>query len=264
MPELALPDITLHYEVAGAGPPLMLIPGMLSDNASWLPILEPLAERHSLILPDPRGAGRTKPPDAPITLEGLAADMLALAEHLGHARFAILGHSLGGLVALNMATRAPDRVTHLATLASAPRLSARAVAVFETLCDIRETAGDRLYTQALFPWLFNERFFQDPSAVEAAVEASLNYPFAQPATAMRHQTEALAGLDFTGVPNHLPMPALALLAGEDALLSNGLASEAWQLLGARVETLPGAGHALHWDAPDDVAGRLLAFFAQDA
>ncbi|MBS0125962.1 alpha/beta fold hydrolase [Thetidibacter halocola] len=260
MPEVALNGITLHYELAGEGPPLLLVPGMLSDGASWQPLVAPLADRFTLILPDLRGAGRTRPLDAEITLELLAADMLALADHLGHARLAVAGHSLGGLVAAVMAAQAPERLTHLVMLASTPLPSARLPAIFATLCALREQGGDG-WQRMLFAWLFNDAFFRDRAAVEAAVTAALDYPHAQPLAAMRHQTRALGRINLRALPASLPMPTLALLGAEDALIAPGPAEAAWKARGASTRVLLGLAHSPHWDAPEAVAADIAGFLS---
>lgn len=260
MPEVVRDGATVFYEVTGNGPPLMLVPGMLSDGASWLPLVGPLAERFMLILPDPRGAGRTRGEGA-ITLDTLAADMLAAAADAGCDRFALAGHSMGALVALAMAGQAPGRVTRMAALASSPRPSARVPALFESLVRVREGAGDAAFYEALFPWLFADAFFRDRDAVKAAVAASIAYPHAQPLEAMKRQVSALGRLDLKGLPRQVTVPTLALLAADDAMILPEPAAAVWARMGAAVETVEGAGHSLHWDAPEAVAGRMMAFLS---
>ena len=259
MPTLSLPDITLQYEITGDGPPLLLLPGMLSDNASWAPLIPLLSGRFTLILPDPRGAGRTVPWDAPLTLQALAGDMLALLDHLGHARAHVAGHSMGGLVALTLAGRAPGRVASVTCMASTPLPSARIPAIFAALTEARRAGPEGLWLRQLFPWLFHDRFFRDPQAVEDAVAASLAYPHLQSAEAMAHQTRALGRLDIASLPQAVTVPGLALLAEEDALIPPGPAGRALERMGLTVRTLPKAGHSLHWDAPEAVAGALADF-----
>ena len=83
MPDLKLDDISLHYEVDGSGPPLLLHAGMLSDSATWAPLVPLLTEHFTLIRPDNRSTGRTTPGDAPNSGAHMAADVLALMDHLG-------------------------------------------------------------------------------------------------------------------------------------------------------------------------------------
>jgi pimeloyl-ACP methyl ester carboxylesterase len=236
----------------------MLVPGMVSDGASWTPVLEPLAERFTLLMPDPRGAGRTRA-TGEITLAALAEDMFAVASDAGHARIAVAGHSMGGLVALAMAGEAPDRVSHIVALGASPRPSARVPALFRALLAVRERAGDAAFHAALFPWLFADGFFRDADAVAAAVDAACAYPHAQPIAGMRRQVDALGRLDLKRLPRAAPVPALALMGAEDAMIPPGAAAAAWEMLGAQVAVLDGAGHSLHWDAPQAVAERIVRF-----
>lgn len=262
MPDLRIGDLSLHYETEGNGLPLVLIPGMLSDSASWFPVVDPLAEHFTLIRPDPRGAGRSRPLDAEITLDSLAGDVLTLMDHLGHARFAVAGHSLGGLVAARLAALAPERLTGLVVIASTPTPSGRLPHLFRTLCDIRANAGgERLWLDALFPWLFHDSFFRDPTAVEAAVQASLDYPHMQSLTAMRHQTKALGRLNLRSLPSRMTMPSLAILAEADAMIAAPSAQTAWEARGAQVLIVAEAGHSLHWDQPAIAAEAIREFLS---
>lgn len=262
MAVLNLPDLALHYETVGDGPPLFLVPGMLSDGASWAPLVPLLSPTHRLILPDPRGAGRTRPYDAPISLAALSADMAALVRHLGYDRVDVAGHSLGGLVALALAGHWPGLVRRVAVLASSPLPSARIPAVFSGLAALRAQSGGTLWVRQLLPWLFHDRFFRDVQAVEDAIAASLAYPHLQPLLAMQHQTRALARLDIATLPATLRAPALALLAEEDALIAPGPAGARLRAMGVRVEVLPDCAHSLHWDVPGVVANRLAEFLGE--
>lgn len=263
MPNLPLADVTLHYEITGSGPPLLLIPGMLSDHASWAPLVPLLSNRFTLIRPDPRGAGQTHPHDAPLTLRSLSDDMLGLINHLGHSQVRVVGHSLGGLVALALADRAPERVASLAVLASSPLPSARLPFIFRTLCDIRESGPQDLWLRQLFTLLFHDSFFRDPEAVKTAISASLAYPFKQSRSAMEHQTRALGRLDLDALPQKISMPGLALMAEEDALIAPGPASARFAQMGLVVQQMPKVGHSLHWDAPDLVTQALITFLNPD-
>ena len=95
MPKLERPDLSLHYEVTGNGPPLLLLAGFMSDHASWTPLVPLLAGHFSCIAPDNRTTGQTTPWDAPVSVKHMADDAVALMDHLGHDRFHIVGHSMG-------------------------------------------------------------------------------------------------------------------------------------------------------------------------
>jgi proline-specific peptidase len=117
MPNLSIRGASLFVEVMGRGDPLLLMhggPGL--DHWSLMPLRE-LADRFTLVFYDHRCNGRSVgPPVSSMTWENLTADAEALREHLGFERWAVLGHSFGGNVALEYALRHPGSLTHLVLL----------------------------------------------------------------------------------------------------------------------------------------------------
>jgi proline iminopeptidase len=113
-------DASLYVEVVGNGPPLVLMhggPGL--DHVSLTPFRE-LADRHTVVFYDHRCNGRSSGvPVTSMTFENLTADADALREELGFERWAVLGHSFGGHVALEYVLRYPERVTQLILLDTA-------------------------------------------------------------------------------------------------------------------------------------------------
>lgn len=259
MPDLRLDDVTLHYEIGGNGPPLLLIAGMASDSASWLPLLPLLEPRFTVIRPDNRSTGRTTPWDAPTGPAINAADCAALLAHLGLAPAHVLGHSMGGLIALQLGMDAPAAVASLTLAASAPMRLTRNSAIFRNLIAIRRSdAPSDTWLRALYPWLFDPAVFDDPATLDAAAGAALAYPHAQSTDAMEHQLQALDGFD----PSNLRLvhPAQAILGGRDLLIPGAPARAALAALGTiPVRLIDDAGHSIHWDAPQQVADRLTDF-----
>lgn len=265
MPNIALSDINLHYEIEGTGPTVILIAGMLSDSASWGPLVAPLAKEFTVIRPDNRTTGRTTPQLAPTSPQRNAADILALMDHLSISRAHIVGHSMGGYIAAELSTLAADRTMSMTLLSSAPVNLPRSWHLFQTLCDIRETRPDGLWLRALFPWLFHHKFFDAPENIEGAVAASLAYPFAQSHSAMQHQLNALKTYEPSGLAQKIGVPTLALLAQNDLIVPQ---TEALDLLSqipqASIQTIERAGHSIHWDAPSDVLRFLIPFLKDHA
>ena len=112
-------DVNLAVDVVGRGKPLVLMhggPGL--DHVSLTPFRE-LADRHTIILYDHRCNGRSTGPVTSMTWENLTADADALREELGFERWAVLGHSFGGQVALEYTLRYPERVSRLVLLDTA-------------------------------------------------------------------------------------------------------------------------------------------------
>ena len=261
MPELSLPDVSLHYEIDGSGPPLLMLAGMLSDSASWGALAPLLTDHFTLIRPDNRSTGRTTPWDAEISVAQMARDALALMDHLGHETFHLVGHSMGGLMAMELTGMAPKRVQALSILASAPVRAPRTMAVFDALLAVRRAPeGEQLWLCALYPWIFAPGFFTDPDNVETALAAALAYPHAQSADAMAHQMQALRGFRPTVRPADLTCRTKVLHGADDLLIPRADAEKAFAAIpDVTQHTLPDAGHSIHWDAADAVAKHLRQF-----
>jgi pimeloyl-ACP methyl ester carboxylesterase len=265
MPSLSLPEVTLHYEIGGSGPPLLLIAGMASDSASWAPLVPRLEQGFTVIRPDNRSTGRTVPGDAPASVAIWAQDAVALLDHLGIPSAQVIGHSLGGIIALQMAVTAPHRVSRLALLASAPLRLPRNEALFALLVALRAPGlPPDLWLRAFLPWLFHPRFFEDPAVQDSAIAQSLAYPHAQTAPAMAHQARALAEFEPHLLLAGPKVPVLALLSQDDLLIPAQAAGAALAAFAdLRMVMLSGAGHSLHWDAPGMVLEHVLPFLHEE-
>jgi pimeloyl-ACP methyl ester carboxylesterase len=113
MPTVLLNDTELYYECVGTGSALLLIHGLGSSGDDWAFQRDEFARQHRLLLPDLRGSGRSAKPPGPYSIAQFATDMWALVDALGIGPIDVLGFSLGGAVALEMALIQPDRVRHL-------------------------------------------------------------------------------------------------------------------------------------------------------
>src|SRR5919202_6785265 len=115
MPTAKLPTgIEMYYGSHGAGEPLVLLPSTAFAGDVWhLEQVGPLAERLNLIILDPRGCGQSSRPDRVYTIEQMAGDVIALLDHLEVPAAHVLGHSMGGRIALTMALDHPGRVKSL-------------------------------------------------------------------------------------------------------------------------------------------------------
>ena len=263
MPLLRCPDIELHYEIDGSGPPVFLIAGMLSDSASWGSLVDVLAEHFTVIRADNRTTGRTTPALAETSPQQNAKDLLALMDHLELPTAHIVGHSMGGYIAAELAALVPTRAASLTLLCSAPMNLPRSWHLFQTFCDIRRTGPEGLWLRSLFPWLFHHSFFENPLQIDGAIAASLAYPHAQSLEAMQHQLDALKCYDPGDLIHRIEAKTLALLAQDDLIVPH---REALDLLGkipqANIQTIANSGHSIHWDAPAQVLSHLLPFLKE--
>src|SRR5271170_1363068 len=108
---------SVHYLIRGQGEPLLLIHGLGGSGADWAFQVAALEKRFLVIVPDLPGSGRSAPPRDGYTIEGFAAALWAL-DHLGISRINIIGFSMGGAVALEMAACRPSHVPRLGLINS--------------------------------------------------------------------------------------------------------------------------------------------------
>ena len=113
MPREHVGDIDIHYEIHGEGEPVLLIAGYTSGGGGWFLQIPALAKEYSVVAFDNRGTGQTDKPDAPYTMDTMADDAVGLLDALGIGAAHILGTSMGGRIAQNIAIRHPQKVISL-------------------------------------------------------------------------------------------------------------------------------------------------------
>ena len=116
--------IDLYYEIHGKGAPLLLIAGLASDSQSWLTVLNELSKHYQVIVFDNRGTGRTTPHEIKTSIELMSADCMDLIGALGIEKVNILGHSMGGFIALDCAIRYPQNISRMILAATSASSSA--------------------------------------------------------------------------------------------------------------------------------------------
>jgi aminoacrylate hydrolase len=111
----------LSYSVRGDGPPVLFIQGVGVHGDGWTPQVDALADRYQCVTFDNRGMGRSQPPGCRIRVEQMADDAAAIMDALGWDSAHVVGHSLGGLIALHLALSARSRVRSLSLLCTFAR-----------------------------------------------------------------------------------------------------------------------------------------------
>jgi pimeloyl-ACP methyl ester carboxylesterase len=110
--------INLYYETHGQGRPLVLLHGGLGSGEMFGPVLSALAEHHQVIAPDLQGHGRTADIDRPIDIRLMAGDIAALIDHLHLDKPDVVGYSLGGGVAMQLAFQHPEKIRKLVAVSA--------------------------------------------------------------------------------------------------------------------------------------------------
>jgi pimeloyl-ACP methyl ester carboxylesterase len=210
MPTADTNGIRIHYEVHGEGRPLLLILGLGSDLSEYTALIDLFAARSQVIVFDNRGAGRTDKPDAPYSIELMAADTLGVLDAAGVTRADVLGISLGGRIALELALGHPERVERLILVST----SARVVPSWRR--------------RHLYPILSGMPLFRS------------RYP--QPRYAFVRQMEASTGYDAGPRLHQLGVPTVVLHGRSDRAAPLALAEELHRgIPGSQLQTFKG-GH----------------------
>lgn len=125
MPTVQINDIAMYYELQGEGEPLVLIAGLRLDISEYNGIDSWLAQKYQVLAFDNRGAGRTDKPDIPYSIEMMANDTAGLMQALGIKAAHIIGISMGGRIALDLALQHPELVKKLVLVSTSARVSRR-------------------------------------------------------------------------------------------------------------------------------------------
>jgi pimeloyl-ACP methyl ester carboxylesterase len=236
------------------GEPWLLLHGMGSIAGSWAPVIGPMRRGNRLLIPELSGLGGTRAPGGGIAIAHSSEVLAGLLEaELGRspARPAtVVGLSLGGWMAVRLALARPDLVSRLA-LIDAGGYRHQDWDRIQKLVDLADLEGvDRLY-RALFvrtPWVFRH---SRPSFLKAYTSRGVR-------SILRDTTEADTFDD--GALARLALPVLLLWGEKDGLFQVEAArAMAAALPQARLEVIPGCGHALHLECPRQLAEALLRF-----
>jgi len=261
MPSTVINHVDLFYEIHGKGMPLMLVAGLATDSQSWQPIIGDLSLHYLVITPDNRGVGRTKPQDIGITIQEVADDCIALIRHLGLSSVNLLGHSMGGFVALDLAIRYPGCVNKLILAGTSASNSRRNDALFSDWASCLESGMDvGLWFRNIFYWIFSARFFENEAAVNDAVRYAIEYPYPQSAIAFRNQVKAIASYDCTEGLSGVTAKTMVISGKEDLLFPTEVCARLAQAIsGAASSVIDNAAHSIHMEQPRAFTDCVLEF-----
>jgi len=259
-------DIELFVRRAGAGRPLLLLHGFTGSADEWAPLLPALAARRDVIAVDLIGHGRSSAPADPdrYAMERCVADLLALLDQLGIGEAELLGYSMGGRVALQLAAAAPGRVRALLLESASPGIADPAERAARAASD--DALADQIEARGL-------AWFADHWAAIPLFASQARLPEAERAALrerrLRASTQGLANsLRGMGAGRQSPlwerlpglgMPALLVSGALDAKYVAIGTAAAGLLPNARHTVVPGAGHTVHMEQPEAFAEVVVGF-----
>jgi pimeloyl-ACP methyl ester carboxylesterase len=252
-------DVSIAFESHGSGPPLLLIMGLGYGRWGWDPVLEPLSARFHVITFDNRGYGESDIPPGPYTAAQMAGDTLSVLDAASVARAHVVGASLGGAVAQELALRHRERVDRLVLVATMsgtsnmhpiPAQTLRLLAEAPTL-DL-EVAQRRYVENALAPDV-------EPALVERLVAIRAEKP-PDPA-GWEAQAGVWSSFDVWADLARIDAPTLVVHGDGDVVVDpRNAALLADRIPRARLCLLPG-GHLFFWNRPAEFIRCLEDFLA---
>jgi 3-oxoadipate enol-lactonase len=255
----------LYYEVHGDGEPLLCVAGLACDTLVWIPQVQAFAAAHRTVIFDNRDVGQTSMAEGGYEIADLAADALALADELELDSFHLLGVSMGGAIAQEIALAAPERVRTLTLAVTFHDSSAYTRRLAEVwAARVRQISREQ-HIDELMLLNQSEAFYENAEMVEFLRTAILNNPHPQPPEAFARQLAACSRHDTVDRLGSLTMPT-HVIGGEYDILVPVWKSRAIASLipGSKLTVLPSAPHGLSLERAEEFNAAVLKFIRQAA
>jgi pimeloyl-ACP methyl ester carboxylesterase len=271
--------INIYYEVHGSGEPLLLIEGLGYSSWMWYKQVPVLSKSHKVIIFDNRGAGNTDKPDSEYTIELMAADAAGLLKEMGVESAHVLGVSLGGYVAQELAISEPDMVRNLMLVStnSGPGKPITGKSPFfngflklwgflPTAFDgsrgpvrLEYAMSDEERMRYGLSLAFSEEYFKNNSdEIDRIMEWRLENP--QPEYAWRRQLLAGIGYDSSPRSGEITSRTLLVNGAQDRIVSPESALKlSKKIPDSTLVVLEGAGHLLFIERPEEFNAHVLGF-----
>jgi 3-oxoadipate enol-lactonase len=250
-------DVRIAYEVRGSGDPLLLMHGLGYGRWGWEPVLDAFAEDFRVLFYDNRGIGESDVPPGPYTARQLAEDAVALLDAEGIERADVVGTSLGGMAAQELAIGFPERVNRLVLACTTPGgLASHPMP--------QQTVDLILSAPTLPPETALRRFVENalaPGAPEELVERILALRLENPFDPKGWHAQAAAGATFDALDriSRIQAPTLAIAGTEDVVVDPRNSELLAEGIGAaRLERVPG-GHLFFWEDPETFVALVKEF-----
>jgi 3-oxoadipate enol-lactonase len=254
-------EAELFYEEAGSGAPLLLLHGLGSSSRDWAPQIQAFAPHYRVIALDARGSGRSRDlrhPAGPFSVSQFAADAAALLRHLGATPAHVVGLSMGGMIAFQLAVDFPEMVRTLSIVNSGPAL------VPKTTSDRLALAIRRILTSLLGPEgmgkILAPKLFPKPADGELR-QRFMDQMAGNDKAAYKASLHAIIGWTVLDRIGSIDAPTLVVHADHDYTSLAAKEVYARRMKDARIVVVEDARHALPMEEPEKFNPVILEFLA---
>jgi pimeloyl-ACP methyl ester carboxylesterase len=252
MPKVDAGGTELHYVRAGNGEPMLLIQGMSATHMAWgRAFLTPLEDSFDCVVFDNRGMGLSGPAQMPFTTADMAGDVVGLLDALEIERAHILGVSMGGMIAQELALAHPERIRSLtlgATYCGGPQGTLMGDEDLRMLGAAMASGERERVLRAMWEINLSPDFRAEESNYAAFQEMAV--ALQAPKDVIFQQMQACAAHDTSGRLEQIDLPTQVIHGTADRLLgvNNGIQIAA--LLSVEPQLLDGIGHMFWWEQPE--------------
>ena len=251
MPTIDAGGIELYYERAGEGEPMLLVQGMSATALAWGDeFLEELRRDFDVIVFDNRGMGRSARAEPPFTIADMAADAVALLDALGLETVHLVGISMGGAIAQEVALAHPARLRTLtlgATFCGGPGSTLMSPEDLQMLGAAYASGEREQVFRAMWEINMSPDYRAEDSRFAAFREMGSQLPAPRPV--VMEQMRSCAAHDTSARLDRISTPTLVIHGTADRLVGVANGKRIAELMPARLELLEGAGHMFWWELP---------------